>query len=65
VRNDADRHRLLSAIVADARAGRATKVHVTGTLRTFDAPTNVVKQTGIYLEVNGSSGVLLGGQLVP
>ena len=41
------------------RAGRATKVYVTGTLRTFDAPTNVVKQTGIYLEVNGSSGAVL------
>jgi hypothetical protein len=60
VRNDADRDELLSAIVADARAGRATEAYVTGTLRTFDAPTNVVKKTGIYLEVNGSSGVRLG-----
>jgi hypothetical protein len=60
VRNDPGRRRLLSAMVADARAGRATKVYVTGTLRTFDAPTNVSKQTGIYLEVDGSSGVLLG-----
>jgi hypothetical protein len=59
VRNDADSHRLLREIVADARAGRATKAYVTGTLRTFDAPTNTVMQTAIYLEVNASSGVRL------
>lgn len=60
VRNDPDRHDLLSAIAEDARMGRVTAVHVTGTLRTFDAPTNAVKKTGIYLEVDGSSGVRLG-----
>lgn len=59
VRNDPDRDSLLSAIVANARAGRATKVHVTGTLHTFGAPTNTMVQTGIYLDVDASSGVLL------
>lgn len=60
VRNDPDRHGLMSAIAEDARVGRATEVHVTGTLHTFDAPTNAVKKTGISMEVNGSSGVRLG-----
>jgi hypothetical protein len=59
VRNDPDRRNLLSAIAEDARAGRDTKVFVTGILRTFDAPTNIVIQTGIYLEVSASSGVVL------
>lgn len=59
VRDDPDRQSLLSGIVADARAGRATRIYVTGTLRTFDAPTNAVTQTGIFLEVDSSSGVLL------
>ena len=59
VRNDPDRRALLSAIAEDARVGRATKVYVTGTLRTFAAPTNAVMQTGIYLEVKTSSGVEL------
>ena len=61
MRYDPDRDRLPSAIVADARARRTTKVYVTGTLRRFDAPTNAMKQTGIYLEVNASSGVVLEG----
>jgi hypothetical protein len=65
VRNDADSQRLLREIVADARAGRATRAYVTGTLRTFDAPTNTVMQTGIYLEVNASSGVRLVRWPVP
>jgi hypothetical protein len=60
VRSDPGRHRLLSAIVADARAGRATRVYVTGTLRTFDAPTNAAMKQGIYLTVDASSGVVLG-----
>jgi|APFre7841882724_1041349.scaffolds.fasta_scaffold02334_7 hypothetical protein len=50
---------LLTRIVADARAGRATKVHVTGTLRTFDAPLNTVTRRGLYLESQGSNEVRL------
>ena len=60
VRKDPDHDRLLSAIVADERAGWATKAYVTGTLRTSDAATNVEKQTGIGHGVNASSGVVLG-----
>jgi hypothetical protein len=59
VRNDPDRRMLLSAIVDDARAGRATRVDVTGALRTFVAPTNAVAETGLYLEVGASNGVVL------
>ena len=59
VGNDPDRRSRLSAIVEDARAGRTTRVYVTGTLRRFDAPTNAVAKTGLYLEVGASSGVVL------
>lgn len=59
VRNDPGRDGLLKAIVADARAGRATKVYVTGTLRSFRAATNMVTRTGLYLEVPGSDGIAL------
>jgi len=57
--HDVMAHRMNGAIAEDARVGRATKVYVTGTLRTFAAPTNAVMQTGIYLEVKTSSGVEL------
>ena len=60
VREDPDHDRLLSAIVADARAGWATKAYVTGTPRTFNAATNVEKQTGINHGADASSGVVLG-----
>jgi len=59
VRSDRGRDALLKAIGRDARAGASTRVYVTGTLRTFDAPTNASALTGIYLEIRGSSGVLL------
>ncbi len=60
VRTDDGRDALLARIVADARAGRTTKVLVTGTLRTFDAPLNAVTRTGLYLESQGSHDVRLG-----
>jgi hypothetical protein len=59
VRNDQDRDKLLEAIVADARAGRPTRVRVTGTARMFRAPTNAATLTGLYLEVPASSGIVL------
>jgi hypothetical protein len=59
VRNDDGRDALLKAIVEDARAQRSTRVYVTGTLRTFEAPTNAVAQTGLYLELQGSRGIRL------
>jgi len=55
VPNDPGRDNLLRAFVVDAKAGRPTKVFVKGTLHTFDAPTNGVTLTGLYLEL-GSSG---------
>ncbi len=59
VRNDPQRNGLLSAIVAGTRAGRATEADVTGTLRTFDAPTNAARKMGIDLDADAPSGVLL------
>ncbi len=60
VRTDDGRDVLLARIVADARTGRTTKVFVTGTLRTFEAPLNAVTRTGLYLESQGSNQVRLG-----
>jgi hypothetical protein len=59
VHSDDGRDELLRRIVADARAGRATRVHVTGRLRLFEAPENLVTRTGLYLESQGSNRILL------
>lgn len=59
VHSDDERDELLRRIVADARAGRATRVHVTGRLHIFEAPSNLVTRTGLYLESQGSSSILL------
>jgi hypothetical protein len=57
VPNDQGRDGLLTIFLADARAGRPTKVFLKGRLFTFNAPTNMVKQTGLYLEVQSSQDI--------
>jgi hypothetical protein len=59
VPNDAERDRLLRDIVADARAGRPTRVFVTGKLYAFPAPTNATTLTGLYLEPRSSREIRL------
>ena len=59
VPNDAGRDDLLRAFVADARAGRPTKVFVTGRLATFEAPSSDRVRTGLTMEVQSSSDILL------
>lgn len=59
VRNDDGRDALLRTIVANAGAGRPTRVFVTGTVHTFAAPANAVTRTGLYLEAAGSSAISL------
>jgi hypothetical protein len=59
VHSDDERGELLRRIVADARAGRATTAHVSGRLRVFEAPSNLVTRTGLYLEAPGSRSILL------
>ena len=56
---DEGRDELLSAFVADARAERPTRVVVTGTLRTFDAPTQAATRTGLLMVVSASRDVSL------
>jgi hypothetical protein len=57
--NDSGRDALLRAFAADASAGRPTRVFVTGRLKTFDAPTNVTRLTGLYMRVRSSQDITL------
>jgi hypothetical protein len=59
VPNDAGRLGLLKRFAADAGARRPTKVFVSGTLLTFEAPTQITARTGLYLELSSSQDVLL------
>jgi len=59
VPNDAGRDALLERFVADARAQKPTKVFVTGTLNTFDAPTAETSLTGLFIQAHSSSDVVL------
>ena len=59
VPNDEGRDDLLKAFAADARAQDPTKVFVKGKIFTFDAPTNGMLLTGLYLELQSSQDVLL------
>lgn len=45
--------------LADASAGRPTRVFVTGRIFTFDAPTNYRRRTGLYMRLRSSGDVLL------
>lgn len=57
ISNDEGRDGLLRAFVADARAGRPTRVAVTGALRTFDAPTQAATRTGLLMVLGSSRAV--------
>jgi len=50
---------LEAAFREDARRGRATAVHVSGRIETFDAPTNVRHLVGLRLQVRSSADVRL------
>jgi hypothetical protein len=59
VPNDEGRDDLLKAFAADARAQKPTKVFVKGKIFRFDAPTNVIPRTGLYMELESSYDILL------
>jgi hypothetical protein len=59
IQTDDGRNDLLKAFLEDAIAQKATKVYLTGTLYTFDASTNLKLLTGLYLEIQSSSDILL------
>lgn len=60
VPNDAGRDAVLNVFLADARAGRPTKVFLKGRLSGFDAPTQGGLLTGLYLELQSSREIHLG-----
>lgn len=57
VPNDPGRDELLRAFLADARAGKPTKVFVKGKIFTFAAPANLRRYTGLYMEVQSSRDI--------
>ena len=59
VPNDPGRDALLKRFVADARARKATKIFVRGRLSTFDAPTQILDRTGVYLRMRSSRDIRL------
>ncbi len=59
VPNDPGQDDLLNVFLADARAQKPTKVFVKGRIFAFDAPTNALPLTGLYLELESSYDILL------
>ncbi len=59
VPNDPERDALLKKFMADAQAGRPTRVFVKGRLFTFAAPTQAGRLTGLYLKVDSSQDIRL------
>ena len=59
VPNDPGRDDVLRRLAANARAGRPTKVFVKGRLFTFDAPTQILDLTGLYLQLRSSHDIRL------
>ena len=51
--------KLFRRFAADARAGRPTRVFVTGRLHGFDAPTQASVLTGLYLDAGTSGDIRL------
>jgi hypothetical protein len=54
-----DRDGLLRAFVADAEAGRPTRVRVTGHVRTFAAPTNLGRRVGLAVTAASANAVVI------
>jgi hypothetical protein len=59
VADDPGRDALLKKFMADAQAGRPTRVFVKGRLFTFAAPTQAGLLTGLYLKVDSSQDIRL------
>jgi len=59
VPNGPGRDDLLKRFLADAEAGRPTKVFLTGKLFTFDAPTNAVSLAGLTMELGSAHDIRL------
>jgi hypothetical protein len=55
--NDPGRDALLRRFVEDARAGRPTRVFVSGTMRSFAAPTNLGRRIGLSMETPSSLAI--------
>ena len=51
--------KLVALFEANDRAGKPTRVFVTGIISTFDAPGNFALSTGLFMNVNSSKDILL------
>jgi uncharacterized protein len=59
VAEDPGRDEMLKIFLADARAGRPTKVYLEGSLLTFDAPTNLRPLHGLRMQLQSSRDIQL------
>lgn len=59
VPNDQGRDELLRVFLADAKAQKPTRVFVKGKIFSFEAPTNGITLTGLYMVVQSSQDIRL------
>ena len=57
VPNDKERGTVLQVFADNARARQPTRVFVAGKIVTFDAPVNITRRLGLYIELAGSSDI--------
>lgn len=58
VASDQHRDRLLTLFTTDAMAGKPTKVYIQAVLKTFNAPANFQRLTGIILKVESGTDII-------
>lgn len=59
VPNDPGRDAILAQFVSDARSRRQTKVFLSARVFAFDAPTNILTFSSLYMELESSADILL------
>jgi hypothetical protein len=57
VPNDEGRDTVLQVFSENARTEKPTRVFLKGTIHTFDAPSNLARQTGLYVELASSRDI--------
>jgi len=58
ISDDDRRDAVLKVFVANAREKKPTRVFLKGKVFTFDAPTNLARHTGLYIEMASSGDIL-------
>lgn len=59
VPNDSGRDSVLRMMLADAKARRPTRVLVKGRIYTYQAPANLARRVGLYMELQSSQAIRL------